>query len=347
MYRALFPAFDRLEVELATGGRLLLEFEGDLWETEDHRNWTDANFKTYSTPIGLGRPAPLEAGQVLRQRLLITPVDVPTGAGPEGGVRLDGRGADRHARAPGRARPGPRPPPARRPRARAARCALTAPTCGSSCVSTARTGATRSRRRRRRLRRSDRRLEVSLHLLEEHAAELPAVAAALAGGPSVARVLVINADSRMATPAETTRPGLMDAVRGALGEALPDAAFVGGTQIYFTEINRTRPEHGTWDGICYSITPQIHAFTDVDVVENLDAQAETVRSARAFAGDKPVVVSPITMRRRVNFHAAGEPPPDAPGELPGLRRRPSVRRCSAPHGRRAASSTWPRQGRRR
>ena len=99
-------------------------------------------------------------------------------------------------------------------------------------------------------------------------------------------------------------------------EALPDAAFVGGTEIYFTEINRTRPEHGTWDGICYSITPQIHAFTDVDVVENLDAQAETVRSARAFAGDKAVVVSPITMRRRVNFHAAGEPPPDVPGELP-------------------------------
>ena len=73
MYRALFPAFDRLEVEARTGGRLLLEFEGDLWETEDHRNWTDANFKTYSTPISLGRPAPLKAGQGCRQRLVITP----------------------------------------------------------------------------------------------------------------------------------------------------------------------------------------------------------------------------------------------------------------------------------
>jgi hypothetical protein len=29
-----------------------------------------------------------------------------------------------------------------------------------------------------------------------------------------------------------------------------------------------------------------------------------------------VIVSPITMRRRVNFHAAGDPPPTAPGELP-------------------------------
>jgi hypothetical protein len=314
-YHALFPAYDRLEVDLAAGGRLLLEFEGDLWETEDHRNWTDANFKTYSTPIGLGRPAPLEAGQLLRQRLLITPLDVPTRAGTEGPVRLSvreptgtrvppvGLGQDRdHHQLDVREREllGALSPAHLRVEVRLDRegwrTALAAAQETAAAI-----GA---------------RLEVSLHLLEAHSAELSAVAAALAAGPSVARVLVVNGDSRTATPAETTRSGLLDIVRGALAEALPEAAFVGGTEIYFTEINRTRPEHGTWDGICYSITPQIHAFTDVDVVENLDAQAETVRSARAFAGDKAVVVSPITMRRRVNFHAAGEPPPDVPGELP-------------------------------
>lgn len=314
-YRALFPAYDRLEVELPTGGRLLLEFEGDLWETEDHRNWTDANFKTYSTPIGLGRPAPLAAGQELRQRLVITPVDVPAGARREGAVRLSvggptgtrvptvGLGQDRdHHRPDARERQllGALSPAHVRVEVRLHRDdwrdALAA------AQDTAAAGGSR--------------LELSLHLLEEHAAMLSAVANALAGGPPVARVLVINADSRTATPTETTRPELVDAVRGALGEAVPDAAFVGGTEIYFTELNRTRPEHGTWDGVCYSISPQIHAFTDVDVVENLDAQAETVRSARALSGDKAVVVSPVTLRRRVNFHAAGDPPPDVPGEVP-------------------------------
>ena len=87
-YRALFPAFDRREVELPPGGRLLLEFEGDLWETEDHRNWTDANFKTYSTPIALGPPAPLQAGQQLRQRLVVTPLDVPCAASKPGPIQL-------------------------------------------------------------------------------------------------------------------------------------------------------------------------------------------------------------------------------------------------------------------
>ena len=313
-YRALFPAYDRLEVELATGGRLLLEFEGDLWETEDHRNWTDANFKTYSTPIALGRPAPLEAGQGLRQRLVITPVGVPAGTAAEGPVRLAvgaptgtavppvGLGQDRdHHRLGAREREllAELAPAHLRVEVRLDRDwrgALSAAQETAAAIGS--------------------RLEVSLHLLEEHVHQLGAVAAALEGGPDVARVLVINADSRTATPAETTRSGLVDAVRAALAPSLPGAAFLGGTEIYFTEINRTRPELATWDGLCYSLTPQIHAFTDVDVVENLDAQAETVRSGRAIAGGKPVVVTPITMRRRVNFHAAGDPPPDVPGQLP-------------------------------
>ena len=314
-YNALFAAYDTLEVDLAGGGRLLLEFEGDLWETEDHRNWTDANFKTYSTPIALGRPAPLEAGQALRQRLVVTPLDVPSDDGAQGPVRLTvgeptgtrvppiGLGQDRDHHTPDareRELLNALSPAHLRVEVR-----LDREDWRDALAAAQETAAALGSR-----------LELSLHLLEAHAAELPAVAAALAGGPPVARVLVINGDSRTATPAETTRSGLMDMVRSALAEALPDAAFVGGTEIYFTEINRTRPEHATWDGICYSITPQIHAFTDVDVVENLDAQAETVRSARAFAGDGAVVVSPITMRRRVNFHAAGDPPPDVLGELP-------------------------------
>jgi hypothetical protein len=314
VYSALFPAYDRLEIELAGGGRLGLEFEGDLWETEDHRNWTDANFKTYSTPIGLGRPAPLEGGQGLRQRLVITPVDVPAGSAASGPVRLTvgaptgtvvpsvGLGQDRDHHVPdGHEREvlSALAPAHLRVELRLDRdwrAALSAAQEAADAVSA--------------------HLEVSLHVIEEQAAELAAIAEALAAGPTVDRVLVINGDSRTATPAETTRPALVGVVRDALEAALPGALFIGGTEIYFTEVNRSRPDHTAWDGLCFSITPQIHAFTDTDIVENLDAQAENVRSARALAGPKPVVVSPITLRRRVNFHAAGDPPPTPPGEVP-------------------------------
>jgi D-apionolactonase len=315
VYHALFPAFDRLEVELDSGGRLLLEFEGDLWETEDHRNWTDANFKTYSTPLGLGRPAPLDAGQQLRQRLVITPLDVKPVAMPSGPVRLTvgeptgtrvpsiGLGFDRDDHRPDQVE-------------RAALEAL-GPKHLRVEVRLDREGW------RERLAAAQESagaigaaLEISLHLLEEHADELEALASSLADGSSVERVLVINADSRTASSYETTRGGLVDLVRAALSETLPDAAFLGGTEIYFTELNRTRPQLEAWDGVCYSISPQIHAFTDTDVMENLDAQAETVRSARAIAGGKHVAVSPITLRRRINFHASGDPPSTPAGELP-------------------------------
>ena len=157
-------------------------------------------------------------------------------------------------------------------------------------------------------------LEISLHLLEREAGEIADVAAALAAGPPVDRVLVINGDSRTGTPTEVTRPALVALARDGLGSVCQ--VFAGGTEVYFTDVNRSRPDLSGWDGLCFSITPQIHAFTDTDVVENLDAQGENVRSARAIAGAKPVIVSPITMRRRVNFYAAGDPPPTAPGELP-------------------------------
>ena len=111
--------------------------------------------------------------------------------------------------------------------------------------------------------------------------------------------------------------------------------------MYFTEINRTRPQTATWDGVCFSITPQIHAFTDVDLIENLDAQGENVRSAHALAGGRPIHVSPVTIRRRVNFHAAAPDPEPGPGELPDA---VDVRQASlsAPRGQLGASSTCPK-----
>jgi D-apionolactonase len=313
-YQALFPAYDRLEVELAGGGSLLFEFEGDLWETEDHRNWTDANFKTYSTPISLGRPVPLEAGQALRQRLVVTPIDVPETSRAGGAVHLTiggptgtrvppiGLGQDRDAHVPDdheRELLRALAPTHLRTEVRLDTAEWPGKLAAAKEVARA-TGAA---------------LEVALMFRDEHADELAEVAAAL-DGSAVARLLVTWAGGRTATPLETTPAHLVDVARTALARVAPDAAFVGGTEIYFTELNRTRPEHETWDGLCYSISPQIHAFTDIDVMENLDAQAETVRSARAIAGDKPVAVSPITLRRRVNFHAAGDPPATPAGELP-------------------------------
>ena len=230
LIRALFPAFDRLQVELPAGGSLELEFEGDLWETEDHRNWTDANFKTYSTPLALGFPHDLGSGESLRQRVTVTPHAVVGTAGGAGPVRLVigaptgtrvpavglGSDSDGHeltereaelvrALAPAHVRVELRLDSDDWERA-LRRAQDTAPKVGAHLL-------------------------VSLHLRPEHAARLPAVARALAEGPEVDDLLVILLGGRTGTVEETTPPELVDLVRRELGDSLPRTAIGGGTEI--------------------------------------------------------------------------------------------------------------------
>ena len=49
-----------------------LDFEGDVFETEDQRNWTDASFKTYSTPLSKPFPVTHQTGDSIRQRIRLS-----------------------------------------------------------------------------------------------------------------------------------------------------------------------------------------------------------------------------------------------------------------------------------
>jgi D-apionolactonase len=70
-YLPVVPEFEALNVQLAHGLRVEFAFAGDMFEIEDQRNWTDASFKTYSTPLRLGYPHRAATGQQLRQRVTV------------------------------------------------------------------------------------------------------------------------------------------------------------------------------------------------------------------------------------------------------------------------------------
>jgi hypothetical protein len=311
IYMPLFPSFDRLEVELEAGGSVRFEFEGDLWETEDQRNWTDASFKTYCTPIKFGFPHELATGQRIAQH-----------------VRLASEGVQGAAKTP---------PPALRVGGplghRLPRIGLGSASDGiplsSEELAAIRTlgldhlrvdvhpvledwedGLRRGLQEAKALGWS---LEIALFLLDTDS--LPRVAEMLAAA-LVDRVLVFVEGAQTATPDETTPGSLVDAVREGLSAALPNTPIGGGTDLYFTELNRTRPEAERMDAISYSIIPQVHAFDDISLVETLEVQAETVESAHALSAGKLVVVSPVTLRRRFNPHATGEEAEPDPNELP-------------------------------
>ncbi|MEJ0031488.1 MAG: hypothetical protein WDO15_14435 [Bacteroidota bacterium] len=49
--------------------RAELQFEGDIFETEDQRNWGDDSFKTYSTPLSRPYPVMLKPGDKVNQKV--------------------------------------------------------------------------------------------------------------------------------------------------------------------------------------------------------------------------------------------------------------------------------------
>lgn len=64
---AMTEPFCELRIERPNFGKLILRFTGDLFELEDQRNWGDASFKTYCTPLRLGFPRTVTEGTVISQ----------------------------------------------------------------------------------------------------------------------------------------------------------------------------------------------------------------------------------------------------------------------------------------
>ncbi len=60
-----------MEWTLAGDIHASLELSGEVFEMEDQRNWTDASYKTYCTPLDLPFPATVEKGEKLKQTVYL------------------------------------------------------------------------------------------------------------------------------------------------------------------------------------------------------------------------------------------------------------------------------------
>ncbi|MES2706948.1 MAG: hypothetical protein V4726_10135 [Verrucomicrobiota bacterium] len=292
-----------------------LEFEGDTFEMEDQRNWTDASFKTYSTPQRIPLPAHLRAGQRVRQVVTVkvtprsssgenatppcesipsaAPIpsipaafilnDSPTlslpkiglGMPTHGGTLTDGEVSLLQALRPDHLRVDVKTSLPDWPA-----------TLAHAAGEAARLGCG---------------LEIALHLTGSEM--LPAVVSAAAGlACPIARWLVLEEGKPVVNPA------LLKAARAVLSG--PVGA---GTDIDFFPLNNNRPSPDSADFIFCSLRPQAHAFDDATIIENLTGQEHVVSSARGIFAPLPFVASPVTLRRR--WHKGAPRPAD---ELPPM-----------------------------
>jgi hypothetical protein len=287
-------------VGVETPTRCSLHFSGDIFEMEDQRNWTDASFKTYSTPLSEPFPVSVRAGDVIEQSLVLhclpTAGWVTSQGSPDDSELVIGA-VVQEAVVPA--------------------LTTTASTAASSTPETVEESAAHAadaRWARELLLEIDphwsnwpaalaraisdaggRRLDV--RLVADDVEQAGGVLDALAEHPSsrFARIGLFSRTDHLADPGSAL--SLVDALdrRGL------DVQVIAGTRAHFTELNRSIDRLESWRGpMTFSITPFMHDTNGHQLVESIAMQREVATNARRLADRRPLHIGPITLGARFN-----------------------------------------------
>jgi hypothetical protein len=272
-----------------------LNFYGDIFETEDQRNWTDASYKTYSTPINLPYPATVKQGDKINQRVEFK---ATTKTNPVKAWKSD--------------------------------VAITIHPEITSAIP--RIGIGKSTRREplseneikilRSLPFDHYRVDLYLFIHEWRVIADTAVNEGLRLDYPVEFALFFDDDainqvnefidwlsekrpeialiSLFHKIHQVTPDLLTNTIAPLLKNAFPGIILAVGTNGNFAQVNRNRPDSVHNDLIAYSIQPQEHASDNITLTENLQAQHYTVVSTRKFAKGKGIWISPVNIQRRFN-----------------------------------------------
>ncbi len=322
------PFIDMESITHAAGEGTTAEirFEGDLFEMEDQRNWTDASFKTYSTPLRIPYPVEVTPGQEIRQAVTIEVFSEGAHSESTAGAGSDALVVDLALRASlpalGFGAGGKKPiGEVELERLRALHPAFiqTELDLGDDNW---REKLTRAGERATALSAA---LNLSVVARREEVEEgevggWDELAEAAKGLP-VALVFAfppINEEVTFPRDDLATHPETIKAAKGAFRTAGSTAGIGGGTRAFFTELNRAADflPVSELEVVTFTINPQVHAFDNLSIVETISAQTDVVRSARVVAGERPLVVGPITLRMGWNPNATSAPPDPGPDVLP-------------------------------
>jgi hypothetical protein len=270
-----------------------IQFEGDIFEMEDQRNWTDASFKTYSTPLELPFPVELAANEEIHQRVVLTLVveeqEISTALAQSVTVAVSSAAEARRVPKIGLCAAGYGLPLSSWQQDRLARLRLNH--LRADIHFSEPSWKTVLGRARDEALAINARLQCALFLNDLAEQNLSDFVEAIE--PDSVDVCLVFHEAEKSTAARWFELAERHLV-------LKGFRVVTGTNAYFAELNRQRPPKAAI--ACYSINPQVHTFDDLSLVETLEAQPVTVESARQFC-ERDLIVSPITLRPRFNPNA--------------------------------------------
>ncbi|GAB4528799.1 MAG: hypothetical protein Tsb0019_30720 [Roseibium sp.] len=281
--------------------------EGDVFEMEDQRNWSDASFKTYVRPLELPWPYRVAAGSRFEQTVRLTvaakasapppgtygpakirPVKETAATFPRVGLLVspsDIAEALRHSALLKRVAP------------QALLCHLD-PTAGHGMQ------ALREYRSLQEVYPAIYDLEYVVHCKGDLDEEFQTLAQMVReSGLMLNSLAVCPSVDRQSTPPGNAWPDCppLAEVYEAARRAFPDIVLGGGMFSYFTELNRKRPPVGLLDYVTHATNPIVHAADDLSVMETLETLPHITRSARAIIGEgKAYRLGPSTIGMRQN-----------------------------------------------
>ncbi|ANP89195.1 hypothetical protein [Rhizobium leguminosarum] len=305
--------------------------EGDTFEMEDQRNWSDASYKTYVRPLALPWPYQMPADRPVRQKTSL--------------VIKDTSGSTRHSPAAASggaiklelgARIGTMPAigviitPEEADATLSAKSVLAEiapqellfhfdPGAGHGIDALAQFAVLAAAHRGRST------LEIALPCKSSPSSEAAEIAHQM-------RLAEFRPDAIMISPSvdrQSTPPGSkwpdcppLDEVYTAARAAFPGIRIGGGMLSYFTELNRKRVPDGQLDFVSHCTNPIVHAADDLSVMQTLEALPFITRSVRAIYGDKPYRIGPSTIPMRQNPYGSRTMDNPAGARIPMANRDP-------------------------
>lgn len=292
------------------GVRAECRMEGDTFEMEDQRNWSDASYKTYVRPLALPWPYRISAAHPIRQRIVLTIAHTRSS-------RKAISASTRHDPAviitPG-AKTGKLPRIGLLVTPEEARATLAArkhladigpqellfhfdPLAGHGKKAFEDFSAIAG------IHRGNSTLEIALPCQKLPATELTQIAAQMSASGFRPQAIVVSPSvDRQSTPPGSIWPECppLEEVYDAARTAFPSLRLGGGMLSYFTELNRKRVPADALDFITHCTNPIVHASDDRSVMQTLEALPFITKSVRAIYGDKAYRLGPSTIPMRQN-----------------------------------------------
>ncbi len=268
-------------------------FEGDVFECEDQRNWTDASFKTYCTPLSIPFPVQMEQGEQVTQAVHIHCKAVSDKSAKHQAESQTKDNVVEYSK--------PLP----------LKGTFSLGTCLLSPLQQTSFGLGKS------LGLHHVRVEIHFHnqsvvfdellnqaahlahsihlavfLTENWRQEVPVLCNLLAQHPAVSAVFLHQEGHKV-----IDKSILFQSREMLSNLAIPIGS---GTDAYFTQLNREPLPRELMDFVCYSNNPQVHAFDNHSIMQTTAGQAANLESAQGLYPEMPIYVTPVTLKIRWN-----------------------------------------------